>query len=221
MTGARSSVGLEHLITDQGVGGSSPPGRAIRFDSNRLPPTLVPAMSQILYHGHEGACHTLAAFLRLVCSGSPTGKVFQMAMTATALSDHGAKGYFVAKKATPSYVKGRRDFFKYRDLGVTAASGGIMRAQVTEGSAGMTRPTGWHYHVCDGQFVYMLSGWVDLAFPNGETVRIEEGDSLFIPGGLPHNEIATSDTLELIEVSVPADMGTESCDPPDGGPENG
>ena len=52
-------------------------------------------------------------------------------------------------------------------------------------------------------------------------MRIEEGDSLFIPGGLPHNEIATSNTLELIEVSVPADMGTESCDPPDGGPANG
>ena len=62
---------------------------------------------------------------------------------------------------------------------------------------------------------------MDLAFPNGETARIEEGDSLFIPGGLPHNEIATSDTLELIEVSVPADMGTESCDPPDSGPASG
>ena len=137
-----------------------------------------------------------------------------MAMTATAPTDNDTREFFVARKATPSYVKGRRGFFKYRDLGVTTASNGIMRAQVTEGSAGMTRPTGWHYHVCDGQFVYMLKGWVDLAFPNGETVRIEEGDSLFIPGGLPHNETATSDSLELIEISVPADMGTENCDPP-------
>ena len=61
----------------------------------------------------------------------------------------------------------------------------------------------------------MLKGWVDLAFPDGKTVRIEEGDSLFIPGGLPHNEIATSETIELIEISVPADMGTENCEPPD------
>ena len=35
MTGAHSSVGLEHLITDQGVGGSSPPGRAIIFYSSK------------------------------------------------------------------------------------------------------------------------------------------------------------------------------------------
>ena len=135
-----------------------------------------------------------------------------MAMTATTPND--AMDFVIARKSSPSYVKGRRDFFKYRDLGVTAASNGVMRAQVTEGSAGMTRPTGWHYHVCDGQFVYMLKGWVDLAFPDGETVRIEEGDSLFIPGGLPHNEIATSENIELIEISVPADMGTESCKAP-------
>lgn len=120
----------------------------------------------------------------------------------------------VARQNEPVYVKGRRDFFKYRDLGVTSASGGIMRAQVTEGSKGMTRPTGWHYHVCDGQFVYMVSGWVDLEFAGGKTIRVDKGDSIYIPGGIPHNETATSDTLELIEVSVPADMGTELCAPP-------
>ena len=62
----------------------------------------------------------------------------------------------------------------------------------------------------------MLSGWVDLAFRDGDIVRIEEGDSMYIPGGVPHNEIATSDGFELLEVSVPADMGTEVCDPPEG-----
>jgi hypothetical protein len=34
-----------------------------------------------------------------------------------------------------------------------------------------------------------------------------------IPRGLPHQEIATSDDLELVEVLVPAEMGTEPCDP--------
>jgi hypothetical protein len=35
-----------------------------------------------------------------------------------------------------------------------------------------------------------------------------------IPGNTPHNETGTSDTLELLEVSVPADMGTEPCEAP-------
>jgi len=104
----------------------------------------------------------------------------------------------------------------YRDLGVTAASSGKIRAQVTIGADGMTQPTGWHYHVCEGQFVYMLSGWVDLEFEDGQTLRVQAGESLYIPGGLRHNETAASRDLELLEISVPADMGTVACDPPEG-----
>ena len=112
-------------------------------------------------------------------------------------------------------MPGRREFLTYRDLGITAASGGRIRAQITSAKTGLTRPTGWHTHICEGQIVYMLSGWIDLSFED-QTIRIEEGDSLYIPGGIPHNEIATSDTFDLIEISVPADMGTEPCDPPPG-----
>jgi len=65
---------------------------------------------------------------------------------------------------------------KYCDLGITAASSGKIRAQVTIGAEGMTQPTGWHYHVCEGQFVYMLSGWVDLEFEDGQKLRIQSGE---------------------------------------------
>jgi mannose-6-phosphate isomerase-like protein (cupin superfamily) len=111
------------------------------------------------------------------------------------------------------YVPGPRQFFQYRDLGVTEATGGKMRAQVTSAKSAMDRATGWHYHTCDMQFVYILSGWVDLEFAGGQKVRFGVGDSVMIPGGLPHQETATSEDLELIEVSVPAEMGTEACDP--------
>ena len=120
-----------------------------------------------------------------------------------------------ATPETAPFVPGRRTFFTYRDLGVTEASHGQMRAQVMSAITGMTEPTGWHYHVCDGQFVYALQGWVDLEFEDRK-VRVKAGDSIMIPGGTPHNEIATSDTFELLEVSVPADMGTEPCDAPAG-----
>jgi hypothetical protein len=40
------------------------------------------------------------------------------------------------------------------------------------------------------------------------------GDSLMIPGGMRHNETGTADELELLEVSVPAEMKTVVCDPP-------
>jgi quercetin dioxygenase-like cupin family protein len=121
-----------------------------------------------------------------------------------------------ARAAEPVLVKGRRDFFKYRDLGVAEASAGALRAQVMSSSQGMSRPTGWHYHECEGQFVYMLDGWVDLEFEDGRTIRVEKGDSLFIPGYLRHNEIRTSEKMEILEVSSPGIMGTTPCDPPAG-----
>ena len=117
---------------------------------------------------------------------------------------------------SPVIVKGRRDFFKYRELGVTEATNGQMRAQITTATQGLSEPTGWHYHVCEQQFVYMLKGWVDLEFEDGTKVHMTEGDSLMIPGGLRHKETATSDEMELLEISVPAKFGTVPCDPPAG-----
>ncbi len=122
----------------------------------------------------------------------------------------------VAKKSQANYVSGRRAFFKYRDLGATGATGGKLRAQVTSAEAGMSKPTGWHVHKCEAQLVYMLSGWIELEFAGEPLCRIEAGDSILIPGNTPHNEIRTSDTFELLEVSLPAEMGTEPCDPPAG-----
>ena len=113
-------------------------------------------------------------------------------------------------------VPGRREFFKYRDLGVATASAGHMKAQIMSAVRGMTQPTGWHYHKCEAQFVYLMKGWVDLEFEDGRKLRIKAGESLYIPGGLKHNETSTSDDLEILEVAVPADMGTQACDPPPG-----
>jgi uncharacterized cupin superfamily protein len=120
----------------------------------------------------------------------------------------------VASAKAPKFTQGRRDFFKYRDLGVESASDGWMRAQVMTALSGMTRPTGWHYHVCEGQFVYTLKGWVELEFADGTQCRLEAGDSCFIPGGMPHNELRTSDDVEILEVCLPASMGTVPCEPP-------
>jgi quercetin dioxygenase-like cupin family protein len=124
---------------------------------------------------------------------------------------------YATKETAPS-VPGRREFFKYSDLGVTDASNGEMRAQVMTAITGMTEPTGWHYHVCESQFIYTLKGWVELEFETGETICLKAGESLFIPGGLRHNEIRTSDDLEILEVCTPADMGTVPCERPEGIP---
>ncbi|MGE0152075.1 MAG: cupin domain-containing protein [Reyranellaceae bacterium] len=121
-----------------------------------------------------------------------------------------------ATDATAPYVPGRRDFLKYKDLLVRDATQGAMRAQIMKATAGMTKPTGWHYHTCEAQFIYGLKGWVDLEFEDGRTIRVQAGESLLIPGGMKHNETGMSDDFELLEISLPADMGTVACDKPAG-----
>ena len=124
----------------------------------------------------------LARGLRLFYDGlshraAPDEQEVPMANDVSTITKPGTKsgakpgmkaGYSSAKK--PVMVPGRRDFFAYRDLGVKDASDGTMRAQLTTANTGMTQPTGWHYHVCDHQFVYALKGWVELEFENGETL---------------------------------------------------
>jgi quercetin dioxygenase-like cupin family protein len=122
----------------------------------------------------------------------------------------------IATTENPVYVAGRREFFKYRELGVTEASNGAMRAQITEAKQGLSEPTGWHYHVCDQQFIYMIKGWVDLEFEDGRKVRLKQGDSMMIPGGTRHNETATSEEMDILEISVPAKMSTVVCEKPTG-----
>ena len=46
--------------------------------------------------------------------------------------------------ATAPLVPGRRSFAEYRDLGVSDATGGFMRAQITSIKKGLTATTGWH-----------------------------------------------------------------------------
>ena len=125
-----------------------------------------------------------------------------------------AERIVIARKEQANYVVGRREWMKYRELGVSKGSNGRNRAQVTSASKALSEPTGWHTHLCEGQFVYMLTGWIDLEFAGNRVERLEAGDSVYIPGNTPHNEIATSDSFELVEISVPADMGTKPCAPP-------
>ena len=126
-----------------------------------------------------------------------------------------AKEVVIARADNPELVQGRREFFSYRELGVTKATDGQLRAQVTIATQGLSEATGWHVHLCEGQFVYILDGWVDLEFAGNRKERIVAGDSIFIPGDTPHNETATSEEFQILEVSIPADMGTEPCSKPD------
>ena len=133
------------------------------------------------------------------------------------IATHGAyngKAVAVSYGDAPLYVAGRRAWVKYRELGVTAASGGSMRAQVISAAEGDNRPTGWHIHHCDMQFLFGIKGAIHIAFSPDHIVVLGEGDAMMIPGGVIHMELGEPTGVEVLEVTVPAGIGTEAVVPP-------
>ncbi len=124
--------------------------------------------------------------------------------------------YSIVNRAEAPNREGRRNYWDYLDLGLTAASGGAVRAQIICNKKGKSPPTGWHYHACQMQIVYFTKGWAELQFEDGRVHVTKPGDMVFIPGGTLHNEGESSDDMEALELSLPAEMGTINVDPPAG-----
>ena len=116
-----------------------------------------------------------------------------------------------------AWKQGRRAFFQARDLRI---------AEATQGEFGMVHArldgegkfTGWHHHPVSLQIIYVLKGWIDLAFENGEKIRLTAGSCMNIPPGMIHNEIGTSADYEVIELCSPAMISTVNVETPSGLP---
>ena len=96
-----------------------------------------------------------------------------------------------------------------RDLGLAAATGGRLGVKHIRALLPMAAPTGWHWHDMTAHYVYVLRGWLTFRFAGVEgDVTLRAGDGLSQPAGVPHNVIARSDDLEVIEINEPAEYGT-------------
>jgi mannose-6-phosphate isomerase-like protein (cupin superfamily) len=105
-------------------------------------------------------------------------------------------------------TSGRREFVAYRDLGIREATNGNVGAIVTRLKEGSGEPTGWHYHTCDLQIFYILKGWLELDCQDAGLVRLEAGTCVNIPPGVAHNELRVSPDLEVLEITMPGELGT-------------
>ena len=78
--------------------------------------------------------------------------------------------------------------------------------------------TGWHWHDMTAHFVYVLKGSLTFRFAgvDGDVV-VTAGSGLSQPAGVPHNVVARSNDLEVLEINVPAQYGTYDLpEPPKG-----
>lgn len=105
--------------------------------------------------------------------------------------------------------EGLREDSEYRDLGLAAATNGRIGAQHIRALKPMAAPTGWHWHDMTAHYVFVLRGSLTFRFAGVEgDVTLRAGDGLSQPAGVPHNVVARSDDLEVIEINEPAEYGT-------------
>lgn len=105
--------------------------------------------------------------------------------------------------------EGLRADSEYRDLGLAAATQGRIGVKHIRAIKPFPAPTGWHWHDMTAHYVFVLRGWLTFRFAGiAGDVTLRAGDGLSQPAGVPHNVIARSDDLEVLEINEPAVYGT-------------
>ena len=127
--------------------------------------------------------------------------------------------FAVDPAATAEFTRdGPRADVEYRDLGLAAATNGRIGIKHIRAIMPLPRATGWHWHDMTAHFVYVLKGSLTFRFAGVHgAVVVTAGSGLSQPAGVPHNVVARSDDLELLEINVPAQYGTyDLAEPPKG-----
>ena len=106
---------------------------------------------------------------------------------------------------------GLRDFFLYKDLGIAAATGGRVLAQLVKANIAPTQGTGWHRHEADFHIVFMLKGWARFMYEDKETL-VAAGDCVHQRPGIKHYLFDYSEDMEYLEIVSPVDFKTISVD---------
>jgi len=104
---------------------------------------------------------------------------------------------------------GLRTYAKYRDLGMSKATSGLLQAHVIRllppcDPAVVSKR---HYHDVDLQMIYVLNGWIKGEY-DGEVVTMRKGAAWLQPPRIKHTVLDYSDDCELLEIILPAEFKT-------------
>jgi mannose-6-phosphate isomerase-like protein (cupin superfamily) len=121
------------------------------------------------------------------------------------------KQTFVASHHSPdAFAQGLRRYAQYRDLGIAAATMGMVRAHVIKFvppfiPAEVSKP---HYHDVQFQMIYVLKGWMKSEFEGQGAITMREGSCWLQPPKIKHTVLGYSDDCEVLEIILPADFDT-------------
>jgi len=104
---------------------------------------------------------------------------------------------------------GHRPYYDYRELGMVEATQGALRAHVLRANSPCKEGgVGWHKHILDVHFVYVLKGWQKMEFEGQGVVTMREGSAWIQPPSILHTVLEWSEDFEALEIMLPADYDT-------------
>ena len=93
----------------------------------------------------------------------------------------------------------------YRDLIPDRLGGSIIASHIRIPDGGPV-PDMVHYHTIGFQLIFCYRGWVDLVYEDqGPPFRLNTGDCVIQPPEIRHRVLYASDSIEVIEIGVPAE----------------
>jgi len=106
-------------------------------------------------------------------------------------------------------ANGLRAYARYRDLGVAAATNGMVQAHVIRLMPPVTDEVRKaHYHDVEFQLVYVLKGSMTTDFEGQGPVTMHAGSCWIQPPKIRHTVLDYSDDCEVLEIILPADFET-------------
>ena len=108
------------------------------------------------------------------------------------------------------FEEGLRSYAKYRDLGMSRATNGMVQAHVIR-FVPPCRPevvSKRHYHEVDFQMVYVLKGWIKTELEGQGAIVMRAGSCWLQPPRIEHAVLDYSDDCEVLEIVLPADFKT-------------
>lgn len=105
---------------------------------------------------------------------------------------------------------GLRTYAKYRDLGMSRSTNGLVQAHVIRFLPPF-RPeevSKLHFHDVEFQMIYVLKGWIETELEGQGPIVMEAGSCWLQPPRIKHAVLDYSDDCEVLEIVMPADFET-------------
>jgi len=122
----------------------------------------------------------------------------------------GPQKFVVSHVKEADFKSGLRSYAKYRDLGMTEATGGAVQAHVIRllGPCDPKVVAIPHYHCVQFQMLYMLKGWMVGEYEGQGKIKMKAGSCWLQPHGIRHTVLDYSPDCEMVEIILPGKFET-------------